>query len=337
LLAILFSLTLAACSSSGSDETGSNAQNNAVADGDTQQGTDGQPGMDSVTSGENVAGVNTVAGTGTNNGGSTTDDGNTETGIPATDGNVSFWGTVNIDQSDQSADAFFVSNTQNLSATQIQNIFSPSSDTCQFSENTINTTPTGPQDTPFGPVNFNPVSAGDVITLTSPAGTFAELVKMDDGNFISYEIEGGGNLPGAVPAGTIVDIPGDVFPAFLNVAVPNVAALTNVTSSTGSTLTASTTVTWDASPGTGSYMNLNASSTILPDFTDPNIDLDSITVTVISVDCTILDDGSFSFPAEIAAQMGNNFMAENFNLSRSGFTFEQRGNALLTVNVTSSN
>lgn len=312
--------SLTACGS-GSDDADptANAENVAATENGTQGDSDA--GMN--------AGMNDQPGTDT--GGDNGTDGNTDTGgetvtgadgngssEPASGGNVAFTGGIVIEKSGKYATAGFQTTNQAVSAQQTQNGIVSSVDSCVVSANSADTNTPVQED-------YIPISAGDVITLTSPAGSYAELVKSEVNGFILYGVAGNGSLPGPVPSGTVLDIPGDVFPAFPNVAVPDVAELTNVASSTGNTLTANSTVTWDAASGVGTYMNLSAAYT--PSGSD----------TSTSVFCTVVDDGSFSFPADIAAQMGGDFMALNFNLSRSGSTFVQSGNAQLTVSVLSSN
>lgn len=316
---MLFSLTLTACGS-GSDDADpvSDAQNVAATEngtqGDSDAGTDA--GMDSGMNDQN--GTNTDAG-GDNGTDTQSETGNTETTPVVPGGNVAFAGTVTLEKSGQFASAGFNSTNQAVSAQQVQNGIVSSVDSCVVSDSTAVTDSSQP-----GGIEYNPVSAGDVITLTSPAGSYAELVKSEANGFIFYGVAGDGSLPGPVPSGTVLDIPGDVFPAFPNVAVPDIAELTNVASSTGNTLTANSTVTWDAATSAGSFMNLSAA------YTPPGSE------TSISVFCTVADDGSFSFPADTAAQMGSDFESLNFNLSRSGSTVVQNGNALLTVTVLSS-
>lgn len=313
---MLFSLTLTACGS-GSDDADpiSDAQNVAA----TENGTagDSDAGMDTGMNDQNGTGTGEDTGTGDNDTQGETD--NTETTPVVPGGNVAFMGTVTLEKGGQFATAGFQSTNQAVSAQQVQNGIVASVDSCVVSDSTAATDPSQP-----GGIEFNPVSAGDVITLTSPAGSYAEIVKSEANGFIFYSVAGDGSLPGPVPSGTVLDIPGDVFPAFPNVAVPDIAELTNVASSTGNTLTANSTVTWDAASSEGSFMNLSAA------YTPPG------TENSISVFCTVADDGSFSFPADTAAQMGNDFESLNFNLSRSGSTVVQSGNALLTVTVLSS-
>jgi len=315
LLVILLALTVAACGggSTNDAEPNANNQNGATTDSGNQS-----------TSG---------TGTGIGEQSNMNIDNGSNAGPGVVSGNISFLGQVNLSQTGEFGSALFRTTDQNPMAAQIQSNFVTNSDTCIFSsKDIIDSLPDN-----LDAFSFSPVSAGDVLTLTSPAGTFAELVKTEQAGFITYGVAGTGNLPSAVPVGTTVDIPGDVFPAFSNIAVPTVAAVTNVSLSTGTTLTANSTVTWDASSVAGTNMMLTANYTVLPDFTDPNFDLNNFSLVSNTVNCTVADDGAFSFPADIVSQMGSDFKDENFNLSRNAYTFEQRGNALLYVSVSSSN
>jgi len=313
LIITIFSLTLAACSSSSSEnELNPNGQV-AGSVGDTQANmgteTNAQPAADSITNLENSTDANAGSGD-----------------------NISLIGTVRLELGEPDSVAIFQKNSQNLSATQIQNNFSPSLDTCEVSVVTGDDI-----EASLEGLTIEPYSAGDVLTLTSPAGTYAELAKLEEDGIPYYAIADEGTLPATMPPGTVLDIPGDEFPAFSGVAVPEVAKLTNLVLSTGGTLNANSTFTWDASSVAGTYIVLTAIflSGVEESESNPN-SLEFIPI-YNTVSCSLVDDGAFSFPAEIAAQLGSDFEDRSFVFSRVSNTIEQRGNALVTVTVSSSN
>lgn len=72
-----------------------------------------------------------------------------------------------------------------------------------------------------------PLSADETIVFSSPAGTFVTLQRTVVGESIVYAPEGDG-LPAPIPSGLVADIPGDEFPAFATVRIPDAAALEGV-------------------------------------------------------------------------------------------------------------
>jgi len=314
ILILLLSLTMVGCGggSSGSDDSTDNDTESLGEDtgSDTNDTNDSEP--------------------------DTNDTSDTESGTDTdTDGDDRAAGGGDPNQDDQAIGGSFFRTDQLATAAQIQGNFVPGSDSCLVTDSVFDIT--NPNIPDIEGLSNGSISAGEVITVTSPTGTFAELVRQDQDGFISYEPAG--NLPGAIPAGTVIDIPGDDFPAFSNVAVPMVAALTNVEASTGDSLEADSTITWGAGSDSNSTLSLSASVQILPDFTDPNFDITNFdpTLEITSINCTIVDDGNFSFPASIRSQLGDGFSANSFSLTRDGVTFEQNGNAFLAITSSSGN
>ena len=170
------------------------------------------------------------------------------------------------------------------------------------------------------------VSAGEVLTVISPAGTFAELVRFQSDDEIDYELADGAPLPGPVPTGTVVNIPGDVFPAFTGVAVPAVADLNNFSPS-ALPVSISDEFTW--SPPSGPVTTF-VFLLISGDFSLAD---NSIT----SVSCTLMDDGSFTLPADIQAELGSDFEAVGVAAGRSGLNVVTQGNAAVITFATSPN
>lgn len=348
LLIILLSLTLVACGG-GSSSDNNSSDNDTSSEGDnTDSDIDSDPGTDADSNTDSDSGGNSDSETDTDSDGdNTTTDGNNsdpDTGPDSgpdsnvSGGDIAFVGSVSIDQTGQSASASFFRTTQSISGTEIQVNFFPNADSCVVTETNFDVE--NPILPGFENLNLDPVGAGDVITLTSPAGTFAELVEEQQNGFIFYQPAGDGSLPGPVPEGTVIDIPGDEFPAFSNVGIPNATTLSDVTLSTGNFLTPDSTLSWTAASGSSSVMNLSASASSLPDFTDPNFDpttFNPADLAITSVSCTIVDDGSFSFPSSIRSQLGGGFSANAYNFSRDGYSFEQSGNAFLTISVSSGN
>ena len=168
------------------------------------------------------------------------------------------------------------------------------------------------------------ISAGEILTVLSPAGTFVELNRVSFDNEIAYELEENSLLPGSIPANAVVNIPGDVFPAFNDVAILAVEEIANFTPSTGP-IPATATFTWTpTSASAQSFMTLG----LVTDFSMINDSFSSVT-------CSIVDDGSFTLPTDIQAQLGADFQAGNLAVSRTSVNTVISGNAAVIVTTVS--
>jgi hypothetical protein len=314
-------LSLAACSSSSDSDNASDGTTGGTTDGTTDGTTGGT--TDGTTGG-------TTDGT---TGGTT--DGTTG---GTTGGNVSLWGTVSVDQdSGGSVDlsGAFIRGNLDLPSADIIEAYQPELDTCEFTADVLDATDPLDELPDLG-IDFSVefVSAGEVITFNSPAGTFAELQRettpaqsiggVSLPAFTVYSIPESTELTGQVPANLSFDIPGDVFPAFANVSVPAVAPLEVQSPAGTDAVTASTTFTWTAGSNPDAYIEISVSA------------LDFATLAFSSLDCTATDDGSFTIPAAVQTQMGSEFSATGATLSRTALSVEQEGGALLFVDNMSS-
>lgn len=203
--------------------------------------------------------------------------------------------------------SFYESNQAFDSALAVNSVF-PAADTCLVDDG---------GDDVSGPniegvdADFTSLTAGDVITITSPAGTYASLTQQTAFGNAVYLSET--DLQSPPPSGLVADIPGGQFPAFANVAIPDVVAIGGVSPALNTAVDGSTTFTWTA--GT------NANARIL--------------INVDNVDCVLLDDGSFTLPANIVAQTDSNFGSFGYSIERTAVRLVQSGNTLLGVGSTS--
>lgn len=161
------------------------------------------------------------------------------------------------------------------------------------------------------------ISAGESITLTSSAGTYATLERQvvpPTGLIYRSNTE----LDDNIPDGLVLDVPGEVFPGFASVALSNVPAL-QVTSPTAQ-LTETTEFVWNANDGDPlSVFEIYAG------FTSPE------TNQVIEVGCTVIDDGQFSFDETTRAALGEGYTANWFSFLRVVYDVAESDNAILFV------
>ena len=246
------------------------------------------------------------------------------------DGNVSFIGTVGFNDDD--AFGSFISLATPIPVPTLMEAtdFFQDMDACEVSTidpSTFDPDDTDPDVTDTDDLESIQVSAGEVLTVISPAGTFAELVRFQSDDEIDYELADGAPLPGPVPTGTVVNIPGDVFPAFTGVAIPAAANLANLSPSS-LPISVSDEFTWTPTSGT------------IPTFVflviSGNFSLANNSIT--NVTCTLIDDGSFTLPADIQAELlGLDFDAIGVAAGRSGLNIVTQGNAAVVTFATSAN
>ncbi len=161
------------------------------------------------------------------------------------------------------------------------------------------------------------ISAGQILTLTSPMGTFATLERnsltIPSGTVIAYLLPGE-SVSGMPPAGLTLDIPGDVFPMFSNVTIPEVPApLTDFSPPTDDSVDVTTTFSWTPSGVADARVSLSLDS-----------DAESI-------NCLLVDDGSFTLPDSVTAQLMGMSDLTVGDADRDATVFVRSGDAVLFV------
>ena len=294
LLPVLLSATLVACGSSSSDS--SDADNGTATAGGTTAGTSG--------------------------GGTTGSTGGTTGGDAG--GDISFLGFVSIDEdagsNEVDATASFVRFTSSVLANLLQASFEPELDECEVETVQISDTPT---DLPEIDIDVVPeiVSAGEVLPISSSAGTYIQLMRQTFSGFTFYTAEPE-TVPGPIPAQLSIDIPGDVFPAVANLTLPVVETFVISAPMAGQPITPSTTFSWTAGSNPGAFISISAASI-------------SSTGDFLIVDCEVADDGEFNFPAATQAAMGAEFVSATADYERDATTVIQQGNVLLVLTASS--
>lgn len=178
----------------------------------------------------------------------------------------------------------------------------------------------------------SPVNAGEVLTLSSPAGTFAEIVRFTNNESQIYF--GPENLPAPVPSGLVFNIPGDEFPAFSDVSVPDVEPFVLTSERVGffgDEIPVTSEITWEAGSDPEARIRLYYVANV-----DTSSTLGVEEVTEIDLDCILLDDGSFAFDAAMKTQLTESgFDTITANIGRQVSTMIQQGDALLVTTNTS--
>ena len=90
----------------------------------------------------------------------------------------------------------------------------------------------------------------------------------------------------------------------------------------GQPITAATTFAWEAGSNDDAYIYISTS----------NFSVDGNS---LAVDCVVLDDGEFSFPAATQSEMGDAFIGLGVSIWRDNSVVYQQGNGLLILNSSS--
>jgi len=169
-----------------------------------------------------------------------------------------------------------------------------------------------------GDLSFVPesVSAGEVLTITSPAGTYASLFAEPLFGFLIYLTDGDEPVPGPIPEGLMVNIPGASggFPAFGDVAMPNAAPVEFTVNGN--------TISWN-----GSGNDMSTISILMSAFADGDFQ------TQVIVECELVDDGSHQIAAGVLP--AGNVEIPVFFGTRSATRFVQNGTAVLVIEAES--
>ncbi|MBX2839679.1 MAG: hypothetical protein KTR35_22670, partial [Gammaproteobacteria bacterium] len=212
-----------------------------------------------------------------------TDNDSTNTQNPPVSGggNLTYFGGVNASydplDDETSWNGQFFASAVAFPVSELENQFPAPTNTCKTSEVT---TPTPlPADTGIDPENLSFIpdtaSAGDVLTVTSPAGTHASLIGQQLFGFLLYSTQDRVPVAGPMPESLVIDIPGAPggFPAFSSVAFPSVQA-TEFTVQDGL-------ISWEGSNAEGSKISIITSARANSDF-----------ATQVFIECDLIDDGS---------------------------------------------
>jgi len=245
-----------------------------------------------------------------------------QTSLPPASGNagdLDFLGVVTIDIDQQQALGLFDQLVPPVPIAQFPEAISNMEDMCQvipFDLDSVDDLAAPP--TPLDALDsddiedaFIAVNAGEVITITSPAGSFGDLF-IDDSDPDNIVYQSNTALPGGgIPAGTTMNIPGGTFPAIANVPVPAVPLLSDLSPANGTSLQG-VEFTWTGSNNT-----------------DTNLINLGVLLDSSLISCFLVDDGSFTIPSNILSEAGDgSFLTFP---SRFGQTFTISNNAMVVV------
>jgi len=209
---------------------------------------------------------------------------------------VNLLGLLKLEPNSTEADfatALFGRIPNGLTGAEIQNFYAPTSDTCSVTPFSSNDG-VEPQLNVFGE-RLDLISAGETVVLSSGAGTFATLSGSEGSAGPIYRTDVVLNIER--PGGLFADVLGDEFPAFSDAPIGDVPALQITNPPAGQPVDAFNLFTWDGNEGQLSVV----------EFYTGGIGANN---QEILVGCTTVDDGSFSFPESVRAEMGDNFQED---------------------------
>jgi len=179
---------------------------------------------------------------------------------------------------------------------QMPQIFRPMLDNCNVGFAEINE-PT-PIPRPDFTVSTRNVSAGDVLTVSSPAGSYAELLRQGPSDEVSYQMPANVVLSPPLPDGLVMSAPGDEFPGFSNLALPTTGMVDLLSPRLTELITVDTEFSWIPSGDPDTFLII---TTYNPDISPAT--LNDLRLTM----CFARDDGTFEFPDATQAAMGESF------------------------------
>ncbi len=169
--------------------------------------------------------------------------------------------------------------------------------------------------TTSGESPFENIDAGEVIVYSGSSGTVAELPKSQFGGSNTYYTD----VPiSSVNAITVADIPGSEFPTFGNATVPEIELLALTSPSSSESFDIDTEFRW--APSAFDDDELVITGTSQSDSGD-----------AFGYHCSVMDDGSFVVPADIASTLGTSFQITNLFVGRGRTSVEQRGNVAVSI------
>lgn len=234
--------------------------------------------------------------------------------------NTAFIGTINIQTGGNmhgSLTASFAQLPSIATATVLSEIDKLTQQGCIVEDNAdINLEPESfPEFRDFG---FQLISAGESIVFTGPNGTYIEMRRQSAGGITFYTTDEDISQLGPIPSNLIVDFPGDVFPGFSNVIIPDTDPLIELSSNIADATSTDADLTWNAGSNPDAVVSFSTSL------------VDSQTGQTVNVHCTTADDGEFSIPSDIQSGLGSDLQGVT-NISRLAIRVFQRDNAALFV------
>ena len=201
-----------------------------------------------------------------------------------------------------------------LTSAEVINSYVPSSDTCEVALANANDSDE-PQLTGFDQIP-SLISSGETVVVSSNAGTFTTLSRVQGSAGPYYEAGDGLNV--AQPSGLTLDVLGDEFPAFSGINISDVPPLRISNPPLGQSIDAFNFFTWNAN---------NAPLSVVEIYTG-GIGANN---QEIVVSCIVVDDGNFTFPQFVRTRMGVNFIEDWSAYLRVVYTFSRNGDALMAT------
>lgn len=190
--------------------------------------------------------------------------------------------------------------------------------------------------------NKKHISAGEVLTISTPTGNWPELASVNRTGFGTvYRLDASGASL-VLPKNSSVNTPGNEFPAFDAITIPVVADFTNVSFSNANeapnsmdiSLSSETSVTWTVPDNTDEQglIIFALEKTIDAIDVDDTPEADIYYPTAAYIRCFTQDDGEFSFPENVNTVLSQfNFDSKDLIMTRTRFNAEVRDDTAMIV------
>lgn len=193
---------------------------------------------------------------------------------------------------DESAMAFYNVDPA-ISASTLSALVTTERDTC-----TISFEPAIGSPVPQLNSTLTDISAGEVITLSGPAGSFSEATRQQIAeNFIYYTPD---ELTAPVPSGLLVNIPGNEFPQLADIAIPDIEPFVLTSHNFGESTGIANEITWQAGTNPDAFIRIY----LISSYTFTNSDSQRVEGD-LDLECTLADDGGFTFTTAQQTQLSD--------------------------------
>ena len=161
------------------------------------------------------------------------------------------------------------------------------------------------------PINL---SAGEVLTLSSLDGSWLDVYR---GQGPNYEYVNTNPIIEPVPSTLQLDIPGDSFPGYIDISIPDVETVTLTEPAEGTILQLDTTFIWVPSAQDNAYLRITAEKLVGSER--------------VHLDCAVTDDGEFQIPGSVQSELSEIFQDYAVRVNRTVYSTETSGDSILFI------
>ena len=168
-----------------------------------------------------------------------------------------------------------------------------------------------------------PISAGEVISVASAAGTWLDVLRNNEPSGGIYYVNSS-EIVEPIPTQLSITVPGDEYPAYSIDLVPSVEPLTLLAPNENAILARDTQFRWLPVNRNDTYVRMTAQKLI--------------GTNMFYLDCMAVDDGEFNIPEQIQQELGTLFNDYTVSYSRVAYYLESnKDSAFLLMRSSGTN